>query len=251
VLKVEAIDRTDRPVNHLGPDWLLAYCTGALAMITGGLALYTYRLYRTTVELGRDAKQTATEQTDRMERSVVEAGRAATAMEAVALATNNNAALMQPLLKKQMRAYLAIDLGTAVCQNAKLRFEVHPLVANYGLTPARNVRLKVLTAIIDGSHKEDIALPEIGEMIISDVGIAPRQSFGMSVVLDHRLPDAEVEAIMVGITNRLFAFGKVYYDDVYGDSWETNFCINYTFPKFDDGTIKVNSYYYRRHNSAT
>jgi hypothetical protein len=85
----------------------------------------------------------------------------------------------------------------------------------------------------------------------SDAGIAPRQSFTMAAVVDHRVPDADVPAIMQGSTRRLFAWGKVKYDDVYGGSWETNFCTNYTFFTGTDGQIKVGGYYYRRHNNAT
>lgn len=245
VPKIEAIDKTERPIDHLSPEWLLAYFTGALALITGGLALYTFRLYRATVGLGRDAKQTAKDQTNRMERSVVEANRAATAMEAVALATNNNAALMQTLIRKQMRAYVSVEVGVAVYQDARLRFEAKPNLVNNGLTPARNVSIKALAAIIDGSGPAAVTLPDVGAVPASDVGLAPRQILTMSAVVDGRLPDAEVEEVMTGSTRRLFAWGKVTYDDVYGESWETNFCVNYAFFMGADNQMKVWGYYCR------
>ena len=207
--------------------------------------------YRATVGLGRKAQQTASEQTDRMERSVVEAARAATAMEGVGRATTQNAALMQSLVQKQMRAYLSVEMGAANYQDARLRFEALPRLMNNGLTPARNVSFKVLADLLDGSGHGDLVFPDVGELIANDVSVAPRASFTLSGAVDHRVPDAEVEAIMQGNTRRLFAWGKVTYDDVYGGSWETNFCCNYVFFRNAKGEVVVSGYYYRRHNNST
>jgi hypothetical protein len=43
----------------------------------------------------------------------------------------------------------------------------------------------------------------------------------------------------------------VTYDDVWGDTWETNFCLNYTFFKGEDEKMKINGWTYPTHNSAT
>jgi hypothetical protein len=256
VLRVESTDKTPRVINYRAPEWVLAYCTAALAFITAALALYTYRLYRATVRLGADAKVSAEQQSTRMERSIVEANRAATAMEAVAMATTNNAMLMQTLLTKQMRAYVSVDLGVALYQDAKLRFGAGPQVINNGLTPARNVSFKVVAEIIDVAEVTDITnanitFAPIGNVVVNDMGLAPRQSFRMNTAVEHRVLEAEVEEVMKGETKRLFAWGKVTYDDVYGGSWETNFCFNYTFYKNAKGEVVVNGFYFPRHNSAT
>jgi hypothetical protein len=79
ILRVEAVDKTARPIDYHSPEWVLAGFTGVLATVTAALALYTFRLYRATVGLGRDAKTSAEQQSQRMERSIAEAGRAATA----------------------------------------------------------------------------------------------------------------------------------------------------------------------------
>lgn len=250
--RVATMDVTQRQVDHLSPEWLLAYFTCGLMVVTAGLALYTFRLYRATVALGRQAQLTATEQTDRMERSVREAARAATAMESVAAVTGANANLMQTLMRKQMRAYLSVEIGTATYQDENCLFQAHPRLTNNGLTPARNVRYKALTDIIDGSGPEEVVLADVGEIPKSDVGIAPRQTFTMGApCVDRRVSDAAVAGIMDGFTKRLYVWGKVIYDDVYDGTWETNFCINYTFHKNLEGQIIPNGFFYQRHNDAT
>jgi hypothetical protein len=251
VIGVEATDKTARSADHASSEWLLVYCTAALALTTIALALYTAKLYRATVGLGAEAKATGIAQSSRMERSITEANRAATAMEEVARATHNNAELMQGLFQKQMRAYLSVEFGTATYQDANWRFEAQPVITNNGLTPARNVSFKILADIVDGRAVNDVKFADIGELIVNDAGLAPRQQFTIRRVVNDRVPDGEVEAIMQGLERRLFAWGKVMYDDVYGGSWETNFCLNYTFYKVGEGDVRVSGFYFPKHNNAT
>lgn len=72
-------------------DKLVAYSTVALAVVTLALAVWTGLLWKATVRLGRDAKETSERQSEEMQRSIAEATRAATAMEAVALAAGVSA----------------------------------------------------------------------------------------------------------------------------------------------------------------
>jgi hypothetical protein len=55
---------------------------------------------------------------------------------------------------------------------------------------------------------------------------------------------------MQGTTRRLFCWGKIAYEDVYGGSWETNFRFNYTFYRGDDQSFKVSGWVYGRHNES-
>jgi hypothetical protein len=252
VLHVEATDKAPpKPSTYWTPEWLTALATAILAVITGALARYTYNLYRATVKLNAEATRNADEQTKRMERSITEAARAAAAMEKVATATTENATRMPELLRKQMRAYLSIDIGTATYQDAHFRFGASPLITNYGLTPARNVRWHALAAVVDGTNPETTEFPPVGELPQSDIGISPRQSFTLNAVMKDRVPDEEVEAIMAGLTRRLFCWGKVEYEDVYGSSWETKFCLNYAFFRGQDQLVKVSGWVYTRHNAST
>jgi hypothetical protein len=252
VIRVEATDKTVGPSGHWTPEWVAAYCTAFLALTTFGLAFYTGLLYRATVRLGREAKTREEGQIARMERSITEANRTANATQEISTATTNNSQLMQGLLRKQMRAYVSVEVGGATYQDARLRFGASPRMINNGLTPARNVSYKVLTGIKDGTRPlADIGFEPIGDLIVNDANLAPRQLFQLNGVVDQRLPDEEVEAVMQGATRRLFAWGKVTYDDVYDGSWETNFCFNYTFWKNAKGEIQVSGFYFQHGNRAT
>jgi hypothetical protein len=256
IAKVPGLEISSVPTLHVEstdrrPEWVLAFATVILAGITGALARYTYKLYRATVSLSSDAKLTAEQQTQRMERSITEAARAATAMEGVATATTQNTTLMPTLLRKQMRAYLSVEIGGATYQDARLRFAAAPVIANNGLTPARNVRFLGLAGIIDGSNIATTQFAPVGELPQSDMGIVPRQSVIINAVVPNRVPDDEVASIMAGATRRLFCWGKVTYDDVYGGSWETNFCLNYAFYTGEDQKVKINGWYYPKNNGAT
>jgi hypothetical protein len=254
-LRTEVIDKTDRSFAPSSPDWALVISTAVLAAITFGLALYTARLFRATVKLGQEAKNTGNAQANRMEQSIVEARRAATAMERLATAMQTNTELMPALLRKQMRAYLTVDTGGARYQDANTIFEALPTITNNGLTPARNVSYKISSGLID-ARQGDIVFPDTGVQKSNDVSVSPRSQYSTNAMLDHRVPDGEVDAIMEGNVNRLFTWGQVTYDDVYGEQWETNFCINYRFVKIKDpdGKVKdvrVLGYYYPKHNNAT
>jgi hypothetical protein len=222
-----------------------------MTIATVVLAVFTVALWLANVWLVLESRRVSARQARDTKDAIKEATRSADAMNEVATATRNNATLMQGMLHKQMRAYLSVDIGTATYQTDALRFEALPLIANYGLTPARNVCFKVMVDILDGSQPTvEPSFADVGDLIINDVGIAPRQSFTIRGLLPTRVPGEDVDQIMLGASHRLFAWGKVTYDDVYGGSWETNFCISYWFPKVGD-SIKVFGNFYHRHNNAT
>jgi hypothetical protein len=147
------VESPPKPETYRSPEWMLVFVTAALAVITGALARYTYKLYRATVTLSRDAARSAEQQTQRMERSIAEAARAATAMEGVAEAMTENTKLMPDLLRTQMRAYVSVQTGGATHQDEKLRFGASPVFINNGLTPARKLRFIAHAGIIDGRNE--------------------------------------------------------------------------------------------------
>jgi len=220
-------------------DWFLVYITAALAVAT-------YSLYRATVNLGRDAKQSGATQLKRMDESVREAARAATAMEGVATAMVTNTTLMRSMIQKQMRAYVAVEFGAATFQDAYLRFQAHPVLNNTGLTPARNVSFKIMSAFHDVRNEAEIELPDTQRITTSDVSLAPRQPLTIHGPALDKVHDGDVAEIKGGGGRRLFVWGAVTYEDIYGDKWQTNFCINY----FWVGET-LYSFYFPRHNSAT
>ena len=110
----------------------IAWFTFFLFSATGALWFVTY-------SLARDAKEGAEEQATNMSKSIAEAANAANAMKEIAAVTKENATLMEGILRKQMRAYIAVDIGGATYQDANLRFEAAPVIVNTGNTPAKHV----------------------------------------------------------------------------------------------------------------
>jgi hypothetical protein len=214
------------------------------------LAIFTVLLWAANIWLIIETKRVSAKQAADTKRAIDEAGRSANAMQSVAEATRNNAVLMSGMLSKQMRAYLSVEGGSAVYQDAHLRFEAMPVIVNNGLTPAKNVCFKALSDILDGSH-DPPTIAEIGPLIVNDLGMAPRQRLTIRSAVRDRVPDTDVEAIMRGGSRRLFAWGRVTYEDVYGGRWFTNFFMSYYFLKNADGTFQVGVNYSPAHNDFT
>lgn len=237
----------------LGPEWSLVGVTLVLACITAALAWFTAQLYRATVKLSTDADRVGREQGDRMEKSIDEASRSAAAIEDLAVATKKNAELMYGALSKQMRAYLAVQTGLATYQDENLRFEYDPVILNSGLTPAYNVSYKITTDVLPRDLPADYEFAFYGQSRDNDAFLAPRGTFVLSGLARHRFPDAEVADIMSGSERRLFCWGEVTYDDIYGSSWKTRFCHTVAFYRHgpEPTDVKVTVQYYPRHNDAS
>jgi hypothetical protein len=56
---------------------------------------------------------------------------------------------------------------------------------------------------------------------------------------------------MRGDEQRLYAWGRVTYTDVFGDSWHTNFCHSVLFNRVGPNDVKVNVIYNATHNDST
>lgn len=220
----------------------IAWFTFFLFSATGALWFVTY-------SLARDAKEGAEEQATNMSKSIAEAANAANAMKEIAAVTKENATLMEGILRKQMRAYIAVDIGGATYQDANLRFEAAPVIVNTGNTPAKHVSYKMKAAVLNAESPEALSFEE-GEWKLNDAVLHPRQSFVVRRVVNDRVPDNEVAAIMGGEMRRLYIWGTVTYEDIFGGKWETNFCHNYIFYG-DPENIKTSGFYHPKYNNAT
>jgi hypothetical protein len=156
------------------------------------VAIFTFTLWAATQELG----DLALDQGEAMDRSITEATKATQATNSIATVTRENAALMQSILHKQMRAYVSIDAGQATYQDEKLRFAGMPVITNTGFTPARNVSHHVMAAILDTHLRDDFVFEKYGLKNISDATLSPRQSFTINSVVRERFPDSEVAGSM-------------------------------------------------------
>jgi len=232
-------------------DKLSAWSTVALAGITLVLAIFTGALWIATKTMVNRADSSAKQQAAEIQQSIAQAARSAQAMEDVAGATKNNAVLMQNILHKQMRAYIAVDIGRTMYQDNRVRFESGPVITNTGFTPARNVNFKVTAAILDTDLPQDFKFPDDGNQQKNDAALSPRQQFVIYGIVKDRISEEEADEAMKGETKRLYVWGKVTYEDIFDGVWETNFCHNFVFQPDEKTGFKPLGFYNKTHNSAT
>lgn len=222
--------------------------TAIEACATLFVAIFTFTLWIATQRLG----ELALEQGEAMDKSIAEAARATEATASIAKATTDNAALMQGILHKQMRAYISVEAGLPLYQDENIRFQGKPVLTNTGFTPARNVSYHAMAAVLDTHLRDDYVFERFGNASGNDTTLSPRQSITINnAIVRERHPDNEVEGIMSGQARRLYVWGVVQYEDIFGGKWETNFCFNYTFFRDGKGDLLWSSFIFNRHNSAT
>lgn len=216
---------------------LIILATLAIAGFTGTLWRATKGLFAMAETQGKD-----------MRRSLKIAERSAQAMERVAGVTRENAVLMGDMLQRQSRAYLHINLG-GVAQTPNTVFQGIAEIYNAGLTPARNVAWEIASQIFDHPAPDNFQFPDPQRVIQTNMSISPRQPFTINSDPLPRLPDAEAELVFRGLTRRLHVWGKVRYEDVYGEHHEAEFAYNLYF-WLDQGKIHSGGYFHATHNQA-
>ncbi|MHB1992914.1 hypothetical protein [Metallibacterium scheffleri] len=229
-------------------DWWAARATVALAVITFLLAIFTGALWWVTLQLSRDARKTGESQSARMQESISEATRSTAAMQSIATATKENALLMQGVMCKQMRAYLAFD--TAVCvpqdDNTQWRFEVRFFIKNFGHTIANAVNVASVLQIMEYPLPDSFDLNLHVEEKKDAATITPGQAFYFRSFLGRMLSKQEILEIKKTNTRMMYLYGTIRYEDIFGDVHHTNFC------KFCSWDVKDNfvTTNVLRHNDA-
>lgn len=258
IIQVETTDKTEKHHDYSSSEWWLVYLSFALVLVTLGLAIYTAKLYRATVGLGKDAKSTSDRQATEMAESIAEATRAAAAMERVAShmevsakASTESVAALKERTAQQMRAYLSVSInsGTFQDRNKNILFGVNPTLLNSGNTPAHKITYWARAEILPFPLPEDFQFPPFEDKLQSSFVLGPHQNIVMNAAVDVFIPDEEVEAIKRGLERRTCIWGIVSYSDVFGDSHTTKFCHSiYFYP--EGGIEKVAGIYASRHNEA-
>ncbi|NPT44369.1 hypothetical protein GNZ12_24265 [Paraburkholderia sp. 1N] len=216
-------------------DKLVAYSTVALAVVTLFLAIWTGLLWKATVQLGRDAKETSERQSQEMQKSIAEATRAASAMEDVAAAAGVSArastesvTTLKEVTAKQMRAYLSVVMNGGVFQERDkgYYFGINPILVNSGNTPAHSIRYWAKAGVYDFPLPDGFDFPDGEDSVVTSFALGPHQT----VVLNARLPDfvddGEAQEIKDGKNKRIHIWGKVSYVDVFGQERFTQFSHN-------------------------
>ena len=236
-------------------DIILLVFNGILSLFTGLLCLSTYKLWRSTEKLW----EVAVEQGKDMKRSIREATRSAFAMENVAISMEASVHTSKEIVRlqktvsaMQLRAYLMVTINQGIFQERDkgLRFEVKPLLINAGNTPARKVSYWAKADVWPLPLPDDFAIPtEKGSNPFRESILGPHQNVVISGLVDEFYEDAEVDNIKYGKGRATYIWGRVTYEDWFGESHETNFCHCIFWVRVKDGEL-ITGLYANKHNDA-
>lgn len=127
--------------------WKTAYddpivvLTLILALATLGLWVFTAKLWRATVNMANDARQSAIDQGDKMEQHITEAAKSA-------MAATDQIKISQDTAYRELRAYLSVEsMEIADVQSDALKGKI--IIRNAGKTPAA---IQVFIAQYVGPH---------------------------------------------------------------------------------------------------
>jgi hypothetical protein len=240
----EAEARHKQYEHHEKPtlDRWLTWGTVGLAVITAALSVFTFLLWK-------DASRTGKTTAIKMEASTAEAARAAAAMENTVAQSKVHTKLLEEFSQKQFRAYISADYIGATYQEGSLRFAGQLKLENTGFTPARKVSYWAKASIYREDPPTDYEFPE-GQEFATDVGMSPRQSYVINGVDEKTYPDDVVFDVLMGKA-KLYCWGLITYEDIFGGKWKTRFCHVYGFFYDSEGKVRWNCTYYRVHNDAT
>lgn len=250
-------------------NFVVALAGVAVAFFTGTLWWITRRSVKATemaAEAARDTVAAMREidqrQTDSMAASIQEAARAATAMEGVSVsmaanvthlretvAINRQIADRQKLVSElQLRPYLSVLIGEAAVQDKTkgIRFRANAVISNRGQTPAMRVRYSCHSAILPHPLAPDWDPVIDGNQVGEDI-IGPQQDRLLSGPLIDYRSDEEVPQIRIGAGVGLYLWGRIIYEDVFGESHRTDYCQLITW--LPDG--RVWGFYVPGRNNAT
>ena len=130
-------------------------------------------------------------------------------------------------------------------------FQVLPLLANVGHTPALKVRYAALADVFPFPLPDDFTFPPLHQPGATFGVIAPHQNFTIDARLNRRFEDERAETIKRATAKeRLYIWGTVFYEDTFGGEHYTNFAHSIHWVLGKNGELLFGNYA-DRHNEAT
>lgn len=224
-------DNNEDGSSKSSPDW---WFNGGLILV-GLLQLYVFgkqaQRLKQSVDLTREI---ANRQEGDMRASIAESARAATAMEGVAAGIAASVTNARELMdtqrqfgKLQMRPYISVIEPGFIPQNIATPYyaEVQLIMVNTGHTPAHNIRFAAFLRVLPAPLPNDFDFTVRPDQIITSGHINPGQRLFFRRNVGHILPAQQYAEIIQGRgINRLYIYGTIFFDDVFGDIHQTNFC---------------------------
>ena len=204
---------------------LAAGITFLLVIVTGVLARYTYKLWKTTNALAEDAKRTADRQTVEMKESLDIASRSAkTAEDSVILARNEfNAVHCARLIVRRIIIVSSRELPV-------IRYEI----ANIGGTKANDLEISTMVWLPDTSlsiphmpqYAHSIALPvtiDSGDKCYGECVVAAKEAEEFGFRQTQMVRDLPISVIL----SCIYFLGYIVYRDQLDRRFETAFFRRY------------------------
>jgi hypothetical protein len=172
-----------------------------------------------------------------------------------ALLTRQAIASSDSVSRAELRAYVGVTIGAGSYQEREkdIKFGGNPVLTNTGKTPAHKVRYRNNAAILREPLPPNYVFAP-GQNEVGEYVIGMNLPMTMFIVVDDFCDEQDVASIMTGTNGRaLYCWGKVVYEDAFGDEHETDFCHRmYFFPNPDNpGVYKVDGNYIPGRNKAT
>lgn len=149
--------------------------------------------------------------------------------------------------RRELRAYVMIDDGRAEGMDGNAALTIGIKFKNFGSTPANNVRLTYYANVLPANFQPDSIEPRE----FADSGrepFAPNSDRTSSIRITAQGPD--VVARLQARSHKLFMWGVIDYEDIYGTPQRTTFFFAATHDKrIEDGWFSVAPC--RTHNHAT
>lgn len=154
--------------------------------------------------------------------------------------------------RRQLRAYLTVLVGNARYQDKQLRFEALPLIFNTGQTPAYKVKYWARADVFPFPLPDEVILgiPD-NDPFMSEGTLGAQHNFTISGIVQHRVPEDEIEGIKAGHPSRVYVWGKVSYEDIFGKEWYTDFCQSIFWSVDGEGKAIIGCTYHKRHSRTT
>jgi len=231
--KEEAAEEQQKESGQSSADWWMVRLTAIIAAIGILQTIVFGRQAQRLKETIEKMDEIAGGQTSDMQASIQQATRGASAMERVANAMvsqvenyGNLAKMQREFWQRQMRAYVSVTVGGATFQERakNLKFAGSPKIINDGMTPAHNVRSVIKAAIVKlpVDPAFDFNLPP-GDAT-SAPALGPRHVRDIQGIVEDYIADQDVPGVKdLTAMKGLLVWGRVDYDDAFGDAHYANF----------------------------
>jgi hypothetical protein len=147
-----------------------------------------------------------------------------------AVFTGWQAWVAQDTEKRQLRSYVGISPGDVTLQEGTPAVVVINF-KNFGQTPAYSVTLHGRAEQLPYPLPTSFVFPDYSpqSILAEQLTVYPQSQYSANGETPSPMSSEQILAVREGKTTRIYAFGTVFYKDIFGDTHSTDFCYNVIF----------------------